>query len=54
MVKMFSANSLSELEDRVNEYEKEYGRLFYFSNHSVSYSDGVYVICIVLTNKDYN
>lgn len=54
MVKLFSAYSLKELENKVNSFEKEYGGIFYFSEHTVSYSEGLFVMSIVLANKDFN
>ena len=54
MVKLFSAYSLKELENKVNNFEKEYGGVFYFSEHSVSYSEGLFIMSVILANKDYN
>lgn len=54
MVKLFSAYSLKELESKVNNFETEYSSIFYFTEHSVSYSEGLFVMCVVLSNKDYH
>lgn len=54
MVKLFSAYSLKELENKVNAFEEEYSGVFYFTEHSVSYSEGLFVMSITLSNKDYN
>lgn len=54
MVKLFSAYSLKELENKVNSFEEEYAGVFYFTEHAVSYSEGLFVMSVTLSNKDYH
>lgn len=54
MVKIFSAYSLEDLEKQVNNFEKEYEGVFYFHEHAISYSEGLFLMSIVLANKSYH
>lgn len=53
MIKIFSALSLEELEDMVNNFTKADGRKYEITNHSISHCNGVYVMSVVLHDKYY-
>lgn len=54
MVKLFEAHSLGELENKVNEFEKTYSSILDFEEHSVSITDGLYVMSVTITDKSFN
>lgn len=54
MVKLFSASTLIELENKVNTFEEKKSSIYYFSEHSLSYSNGLFLMSVVMTKKDYN
>ena len=51
MVKIFKALTVESLEDKVNEFETEYQRVFDFHEHSITYADGQYLMCVSITSK---
>lgn len=54
MVKIFSSDSLEDLEKQVNNFEKEYEGVFYFREHTISCSEGLFFMSVVLANKSYH
>lgn len=53
MVKIFSALSIKELEQQVNNFENNNSHLYYFSEHSISHYNGEYVMSVVLAHKEF-
>ena len=51
MIKIFKALTVEALEEKVNNFEVEYEKLFDFHEHSISYADGNYLMSITITKK---
>ncbi len=54
MIKLFSARSLAELEEDVNQFEQANVGTYFFEEHSVTYANGIYIISVKLDKKDFN
>lgn len=54
MVKIFSALSLKELEEKVNQFEETEKIDYEITNHSISHCGGEYVMSVVLHKKSYH
>lgn len=54
MIKIFYALSLEELEKKVNDFEKEYNGVYSFSQHTIAYGNGKYIMSVEVSLKSYH